>query len=91
MVVLVMAIVALAGIATLFGIIYFDRRTIIRRRVVVQLNDGDTALVGFLWARRLRHVHLKDVLVRGDGGDANVDGDVIVDRDQVLFVQLLES
>jgi hypothetical protein len=85
-----LAFVALAGLATLVGVIYLDRRTITRKRVAVVLASGDT-LIGFLWARRLRHIHLKDVVIRSEGNDANLDGDVIVDRDQVTFVQLLEA
>lgn len=57
-----------------------------RRRVMVNLTDG-TALAGVLWRRRGRFLVLRDARLHQAGGEAPIDGEAIVDRARVLFVQ----
>lgn len=63
-------------------------RLALRRRVVVNKHDG-TALDGVLWARRGRTLVLKNALLLQTGLEpAPIDGEVLVDRDNVDFVQV---
>lgn len=65
-----------------------ERRTAIRRRVVV--NMGDDAISGVLWARRGRLLVLRDAQMHVPGREAtSMDGEIVIDRDQVQFLQAL--
>lgn len=60
-----------------------------RRRVMVNLVDGK-AISGVLWSRRARLLVLKDATLHERGVDpTTVDGEVLVDRHRVDFVQVL--
>lgn len=70
------------------------RRLAVRRRVVVNIDTGagDTAAVsGILWERSGRHLIIRDAVVHTGGQSVPADGDVIIDRDHVLYVQALEA
>lgn len=64
-------------------------RTLTRKNVVVNMQSG-RAFVGILWAKRgplivLRHVTMHEP---GPAAPAQVDGEVVVERDQVEFIQV---
>lgn len=63
------------------------RRLAVRRRVVVNLEGGD-AVTGVLWARRGDFLVLRDAMVHTGGRDVPADGEVIIDRERVIFVQV---
>lgn len=63
-------------------------RLAVRDRVLVNLQNGE-AVTGVLWSRRGRLTVIRDaaVMTPGQRDPRPVDGDVIVDRAQVTFVQ----
>lgn len=62
------------------------RRTAIRKRVVVSL--ADKAFAGVLWAKRGPLLVLRDVtLMQHGAADTPMDGEVIVERARVEFIQ----
>lgn len=65
----------------------WSRRLMARRRVLVNLHSG-RAFTGVLWARRGRLIVLRgaELLEPGNAG-VPMDGDVILDRGEVEFVQ----
>ncbi len=63
------------------------RRTAVRKRVIVNL--GDKAFAGILWAKRGSLLVLKDaVLMQHGAADTPLDGEVIVERSKVDFIQV---
>lgn len=69
------------------------RRTAARRRVVVNLKS-DKAIVGVLWAKRGPLLVLKDTTLlepstTGAPHQTRLDGEVLVERRNVDFVQVL--
>ncbi|MEV5851414.1 MULTISPECIES: hypothetical protein [Streptomyces] len=66
------------------------RRTAVRRRVVVNL--ADKAFSAVLWAKRGPLLVLRDVELLEAGRAAQpVDGEVIVERARVEFIQVLAA
>lgn len=64
------------------------RRTAVRKRVVVNLQDK--AFAGVLWAKRGPLLVLKDsVLMQHGAADTPLDGEVLVERSRVDFIQVL--
>lgn len=64
------------------------RRTAVRRRVVVNL--ADKAFSGILWAKRGPLLVLRDVeLLEAGREPQRVDGEIVVERSQVEFIQVL--
>lgn len=65
------------------------RRLALRQRVLVNLIDGK-ALHGVLWARRGGYLVLKDATLHVPGAEfpAPMQGEVLVERDRVDFVQI---
>lgn len=64
------------------------RRTLLRKKVVVNLLT-DRAFVGILWAQRGPLLVLRNVVMHEPGSEpASVDGEVVVERDQVEFIQI---
>jgi hypothetical protein len=64
-------------------------RTAVRRRVVVNLLDG-TAISGVLWARRGPLLVIRGALLLEPGGEpAAMDGEAVIERSQVSFIQVL--
>lgn len=67
------------------------RRTLVRKRVVVNL-IGERAFTGILWAQRGPLYVLRDVTMHEPGTDpARVDGEVVVERDRVEFIQVVSG
>ncbi|MFC5992940.1 hypothetical protein ACFQE5_01795 [Pseudonocardia hispaniensis] len=64
-----------------------ETRTAVRRRVLVNLIGGQ-AIDGVLWARRGRMLILRDAKLLEQGVEpVPMDGEVIIDRQQIDFVQ----
>lgn len=64
------------------------RRTVVRRRVLVNLK-GDKAFRGVLWAKRGPLLVLKNVeLLEAGRPPVKIDGDVVLERSAVEFVQV---
>lgn len=66
------------------------RRTAVRKRVVVNL--ADKAFSGVLWAKRGPLLVLRDAELLESGRDPQrVDGEVVVERARVEFMQVLPA
>lgn len=66
------------------------RRTAVRRRVVVNL--ADRAFNAVLWAKRGPLLVLRDVeLLEAGRAPQRVDGEVVVERGRVEFIQVLAA
>lgn len=64
-------------------------RTVIHRRVVVNLLSG-RAIEGVLVRQTGPLLHIKDARVHEPGADPSpVDGEVVIERSQVDFIQAL--
>lgn len=63
------------------------RRTLVRRRVVVNLLTG-RAFIGILYRQTGPLLVLRDVTMHEPGaGPADIDGEVVIERHQVEFIQ----
>lgn len=60
----------------------------ISRRVVVNLKTG-AAIDGVLWDERGQLIVLRDANLHNDGGHAPLDGEIIIDRLNIDFVQVV--
>jgi small nuclear ribonucleoprotein (snRNP)-like protein len=77
----------LIGAATWATFRIRNDRLSLRARVLVSLVDGK-AIRGVLWARKGRLLVLRDAtLIETGAAPVDMDGDVLVDRDRVEFVQ----
>ncbi|MEU1158452.1 hypothetical protein ABZ369_36390 [Streptomyces sp. NPDC005918] len=66
------------------------RRTAVRKRVVV--NQKERAFRGVLWAQRGPLLVLRDAeLLEAGREPQRVDGEVVIERSQVEFTQVLAS
>jgi hypothetical protein len=63
------------------------RKLVLHRRVIVNLTDG-SAMDGVIWDERGELIVLRDAQLHVDGGSTPLDGEVIVDRARVAFVQV---
>lgn len=63
-------------------------RLAMSRRVVVNLTSG-AAIDGVLWDDRGALIVLRDSNLHSEGGSAPLDGEVIVARDRIDFVQVV--
>lgn len=64
-------------------------RLAVRRRVLANLIDGQ-AMNGVLIARRGRYLVLRDVTLLSPGAEPTaMDGEVLLDRDRVDFLQVM--
>lgn len=64
-------------------------RLAMNRRVMVNLTTG-SAIQGVLWDDRGPLVVLKDAQLHVDGGNhAPLDGEVVIERDRIEFVQVI--
>lgn len=83
------ALLLLAAAAGLFVVWLAPRRLAVRRRVMVNLVDGK-AVSGVLWSQHGRLIVLKDATLHVPGAEPTpVDGEVLVERHRVDFVQVL--
>jgi small nuclear ribonucleoprotein (snRNP)-like protein len=58
------------------------------RRVMVNLTSG-SAIDGVLWGDRGPLIVLRDANLHSEGGSAPLDGEVIIERDRIAFVQVV--
>lgn len=66
---------------------FWWRRTALRKRVVVNL--ADKAFSGVLWAKRGPLLVLRDaVLMQHGAADTPMDGEVVIERARVEFIQV---
>lgn len=65
-----------------------DAATAVRDRVLVSMLNGD-AMTGVLWERADRFTVLRgvEIMTPGQKYTRPIDGDVIIDREQISFVQ----
>jgi hypothetical protein len=69
---------------------YRGRSIAVHRRVVVQLTDGDHAVTGILWRRTRRLVVVRNAeLVEPGREPAPMDGEVVLERDRIAWVQIV--
>ena len=63
----------------------------LRRRCIVNLRGDDAdSIEGVLWTRRGRWLVLKDArLMHRDDPPVPADGEILIDRDQINFLQVL--
>lgn len=63
-------------------------KTTVSQRVVVNLTTG-AAIDGVLWDERGPLIVLRDARLHNEGGTAPLDGEVIIERDRIDFVQVV--
>lgn len=63
-------------------------RLAINRRVLVNLTNG-SAIEGVLWDERGPLLLLKSASLHTNGGSTPLDGEVIVEREKIDFVQVV--
>lgn len=79
---------AAAGIVWQLTELVWARRLAVRRKVLVALHSGQ-AITGVLWTRRDRFLVLKHAQLLEPGAEpTRMDGDVIVERSEVSYVQV---
>lgn len=79
--------IALAAVLVAVAFHVRNSRTAVHARVLVNLLGG-SAFDAVLWARRGRYLVLRDAKLIEPGTKAvPVDGEVLIDRDRVDFVQ----
>lgn len=64
------------------------RAIAISRRVVVQLKTG-AAIDGILWDERGQLIVLRDGHLHNEGGSSPMDGEVIIDRLNIDWIQVV--
>ncbi|WP_431980017.1 hypothetical protein [Streptomyces qinglanensis] len=70
------------------AVVFWWRRTAVRKRVVVNL--ADKAFSGVLWAKRGPLLVLRDAeLLEAGREPQRVDGEVVIERAKVEFMQVL--
>lgn len=92
MLILILFLLLVAFVATVVGAVVLLRLPLRPRRTVIVQTTGDYAVRGVLHARGLRTVTIRDaaVQVAGSGPAPHpVDGELVIDRDQILWVQAL--
>lgn len=89
LVVLTIAVLFIAGAVGWHAVdVFAAKRLATRQRVLVVLSSG-RAVTGVLWARKGRCLVLKSAEMHEPGQEAiSMDGDVVLDRDQVEYVQV---
>lgn len=87
-VVLIAALVLVAAVAWHAVDVLGTRRLMTRRKVLVNLHSG-RALTGVLWSQKGRLIVLKSAeLIEPSAEAVQMDGDVVIDRAQVEYVQV---
>lgn len=64
------------------------RKLAIHKRVMVNLTTGD-AVQGVLFDDRGPLIILRDAQLHTEGGHAPLDGEVLIERDRIAFVQVV--
>lgn len=63
-------------------------RLAMNRRVLVNLVTG-SAIDGILWGDKGPLIVLRDANLHNEGGSAPLDGEVIIERERIEFVQVV--
>lgn len=63
-------------------------KLVVSRRVMVNLTTG-SAIQGILWDEKGPLIVLRDAQLHNEGGHAPLDGEVIIERDRIEFVQVV--
>lgn len=79
-------IVALSGLAWWWRPEMIVRR-LLRRSCVLTLHDGQS-FAGLLWAADRRVVVLRNARLMAAGNEVPVDGELVVERSEIAFMQL---
>ena len=81
-------LVIAAGVVWHIVDLLWARRLVVRRRVLVQLDTG-RAVIGTLWCTKAHRVVLKaaELLEPGTDGPTRMDGDVVIERARVEYIQ----
>ena len=89
LVVLILGVVFLVASVAWHAVdVLASRRLAVRKHVLVSLRS-DRAVTGVLWARRGRFLVLKSAEMHEPGANpVPLDGDLVLDRDQVEYVQV---
>jgi hypothetical protein len=77
-----------AGTAVVLALRWWTWQPLMKRRIVVQLVDGTTA-AGICMSRRGPLMVLADVTLHAGGSAREIDGEIVVDRDRVLWAQVI--
>lgn len=64
------------------------KRLAMSKRVMVNLLSG-SAIDGILWDDRGSLIVLRDGNLHSEGGSAPLDGDILIEREQINFVQVV--
>jgi hypothetical protein len=90
-----LVVIAVALLALVAAVVWhavdtlWARRLVVRREVLVQLLSGN-AVRGVLWASKARRLVIKSATLFEPGADPKaMDGDVVVERGNVDYVQVL--
>jgi hypothetical protein len=87
---LIAAVVVLALIAAILAYELHGMPRLRRRCIVNLRGDGIDTIEGVLWTRRGRWLVLKDArLLHRDDPPVPADGEILIDRDQINFLQVL--
>lgn len=86
----VLVVVVVAVMAVVVSSRWWAWRRIVARRVLVQMVDGETAIVGVLLERRADLLVIANAQITLDGKQQPrpADGVLVVERGAVLFVQV---
>lgn len=89
--VLVLALALVVVVAAREAQAVLERRTAVRRTVVVSLVDG-RAIRGVLWSRRGGLLVLRGAqLLEPSAGPVDMDGEIVIERARVDFVQVVAA
>ena len=70
--------------------LWLQRPPAMRRRVVINFTRESHAIVGVLWGARGSWLQVRDAALVGlDGSRQPLDGEQLVHRDQVSFIQVV--
>lgn len=88
LVVLTLGVLVIAGgVAWHLIDVAWSRRLVVRRRVLVQLDTG-RAVVGTLWTTKANRIVIKNAELFEPGTEpTKMDGDVVIERARVEYVQ----
>lgn len=86
--ILVIALTAALVIAAVLFVRWWTWRPVVKHRAVVQMVDG-TAFDGAIMSRRGALLVMSDVTARIPGGEQRLDGQVVVERSRVAYMQVV--
>ncbi|MEM9521569.1 MAG: hypothetical protein AAGA37_19825 [Actinomycetota bacterium] len=88
MIVLFVAAGMAALIGAVLGVRWWTWRPVVKQRVMVKLVDGPS-ISGVCMSRRGPLLVLEDATLHADGQQLTADGQTILDRDRVMWIQVI--